>query len=120
MLGLSRIAVGAPIMSVIRALVRHGKALPALASIITSLLIAPTAAQEDARIRLQLMWQHQAQFAGIYAAVQKGFYERERLRVELIEGGPGINPVDVLAKGDADVALAWLPSAIDARVRGRD
>jgi NitT/TauT family transport system substrate-binding protein len=108
------------IMPVIRTLVRHGKALPALAFIMTSLLIAPSAAQGDARIRLQLMWQHQAQFAGIYAAVQKGFYERERLRVELIEGGPGINPVDVLAKGKADVALAWLPSAIDARVHGRD
>ena len=114
------IAVWGTIMPVTRALMRHSKVLPALAFIMTSLLAAPSAAQEDARIRLQLMWAHQAQFAGIYAAIQKGFYERERLRVELIEGGPGINPINVLAKGEADVAVAWLPYAIDARARGHD
>jgi NitT/TauT family transport system substrate-binding protein len=107
-------------MSIIRALVQHGKALPALAFIITSFLTAPSNAQEPDRLRLQLMWVHQAQFAGIYAAIQKGFYERERLRVELIEGGPCINPINVLAKGEADVAVAWLPYAIDARARGDD
>jgi NitT/TauT family transport system substrate-binding protein len=80
----------------------------------------PAAAQSPDSVRVQLMWHHQAQFAGIYVARQKGFYERERIAVELIEGGPGINPVEVLANGQADVALAWLPSAIDARTRGRE
>jgi uncharacterized membrane protein YeiH/ABC-type nitrate/sulfonate/bicarbonate transport system substrate-binding protein len=96
------------------------RALPAILVTSISLAAAPTCAQELDTVRLQLMWFNQARFAGVYVARQKGFYERERIAVELIEGGPGINPVDVLADGRADVALAWLPSAIDARTRGRE
>src|SRR5262245_9615666 len=109
-------------MPFIRALVQHGKTLQVLVCVIVILPLFTTrsAAQEPDRLRLQLMWVHQAQFAGIYTAIQKGFYERERLRVELIEGGPGINPINVLAKGEADVAVAWLPYAIDARARGHE
>jgi NitT/TauT family transport system substrate-binding protein len=109
-------------MFVIRSLLRRGKALQVLAVIIVTLplFVIQSAAQEPDRLRLQLMWVHQAQFAGIYTAIQKGFYERERLRVELIEGGPGINPIDVLGKGEADAAVAWLPYAISARARGQD
>src|SRR5262245_48593656 len=118
---LGPIGVGGIVMPVIKALAR-GRMLPVLAFIIVilPLFVTASAAQEPDRLRLQLMWRHQAQFAGIYAAIQKGFYERERLRVELIEGGPGINPIDVLSKGEADVAVAWLPYAMDARARGRD
>src|SRR5690348_11658252 len=66
------------------------------------------------------MWFNQAQFAGVYLARDKGLYAREGLEVTPIEGGPGIVPADVIAKGGAEVATAWLPSAIDARRRGED
>ncbi len=66
------------------------------------------------------MWFNQAQFAGVYMARDKGLYAREGLDVTAIEGGPGIVPADVVARGGADVATAWLPSAIDARRRGED
>jgi uncharacterized membrane protein YeiH/ABC-type nitrate/sulfonate/bicarbonate transport system substrate-binding protein len=110
-------------MSVTRTLVQHLATLRAVAPILCALLpmsAVPAVAQAPDRVRLQLMWYHQAQFAGIYVAIHKGFYERERIAAELIEGGPGISPAEVLAKGEADVALAWLPAAIDARVRGRE
>ena len=110
-------------MSVTRTLVQHLAPLRAVAPILFALLpvsTMPAAAQTPDRVRLQLMWYHQAQFAGIYVALQKGLYRRERIAVELIEGGPGISPVEVLANGEADVAIAWLPSAMDARVRGRE
>src|SRR5581483_8025810 len=77
-------------------------------------------AQTLDRVRLQLMWFNQAQFAGVYVARDKGLYAQEGLDVTAIEGGPGIVPADVVAKGGADVATAWLPSAIDARRRGED
>ena len=102
---------------------QHLATLRAVAPILFALLpvsAVPAVAQAPDRVRLQLMWYHQAQFAGIYDALHKGFYGRERIAVELIEGGPGISPIEVLAKGEADAALAWLPSAIDARVRGRE
>jgi NitT/TauT family transport system substrate-binding protein len=110
-------------MSVTRTLVQHLATLRAVAPILCALLPVSTmaaVAQAPDRVRLQLMWYHQAQFAGIYVALQKGFYGREHIAAELIEGGPGTSPAEVLAKGEADVALAWLPSAIDARVRGRE
>src|SRR6266852_6398153 len=110
-------------MSVTRTLGQHLAPLRAVAPILFALLpmlATPAVAQAPDRVRLQLMWYHQAQFAGFYVALHKGFYGRERIAVELIEGGPGISPIEVLAKGEADVAVAWLPSAIDARVRGRD
>lgn len=39
---------------------------------------------------MQLSWKHQFQFAGYYAAIEKGFYKDEGLNVELVEGGPGV------------------------------
>ena len=41
-------------------------------------------------IKMQLSWKHQFQFAGFYAAIEKGFYNAQGLNVELLEGGPGI------------------------------
>jgi NitT/TauT family transport system substrate-binding protein len=72
------------------------------------------------RVRVQMMWTHQAQFAGFYAAVVNGFYERERLAVDLVEGGPGIDTLKQLTDGRVDVAMGWLPAAIEARQSGHD
>ncbi len=37
------------------------------------------------KVRLQLKWKHQFQFAGYYAAIEKGFYKNAGLEVTLIE-----------------------------------
>ncbi|MDQ6969004.1 MAG: ABC transporter substrate-binding protein, partial [Mariprofundus sp.] len=42
---------------------------------------------QASHIHVQLKWQHQFQFAGFYAALEKGFYADEGLEVDLIEGG---------------------------------
>ena len=42
-------------------------------------------------VKMQLSWKHQFQFAGYYAALEKGFYKAEGLEVELLEGGPGVS-----------------------------
>lgn len=80
----------------------------------------PACAQEHDPVRVQLRWFHQAQFAGIYTAVARGFYEAENIVVDLSEGGPGINPLQRLASGQVDVAVGWLPNAIALRQRGHD
>ncbi|MGB1310087.1 MAG: diguanylate cyclase [Leucothrix sp.] len=54
------------------------------------LLSLANAAVNDA-VKMQLSWVHQFQFAGYYAALEKGFYEEEGLEVTLLEGGPGIS-----------------------------
>ncbi|MBK7056400.1 MAG: ABC transporter substrate-binding protein [Leptospiraceae bacterium] len=37
------------------------------------------------RIHLQLKWYHQFQFAGYYAAIEKGYYSDVGLDVQLVE-----------------------------------
>ncbi|MBU1041503.1 MAG: PAS domain S-box protein [Proteobacteria bacterium] len=56
-------------------------------------------------IRLQLKWRHQFQFAGYYAAVDKGYFRNEGLDVTLVEGRGGIIPSQVLARGEAEFAV---------------
>ncbi len=69
-------------------------------------------------VRLQLQWVTQAQFAGYYVALEKGYYEEEGLDVTILPGGPDIAPPQVLAGGGADVMLNWMPSALAAREKG--
>ncbi|OAN86274.1 ABC transporter substrate-binding protein [Sulfitobacter geojensis] len=69
-------------------------------------------------VTLQLQWVTQAQFAGYYVALDKGFYEEEGLDVTVLAGGPDIAPPQVLAGGGADAMLNWMPSALAAREKG--
>lgn len=69
-------------------------------------------------VTLQLQWVTQAQFAGYYVALDKGFYEAEGLNVTVLAGGPDIAPPQVLAGGGADAMLNWMPSALAAREKG--
>nr|WP_246710415.1 MULTISPECIES: ABC transporter substrate-binding protein [unclassified Martelella] len=69
-------------------------------------------------ITLQLKWVTQAQFAGYYVALEKGFYEEEGLDVTIKPGGPDIAPAQVLAGGGADVIVDWMPSALATREKG--
>jgi NitT/TauT family transport system substrate-binding protein len=76
------------------------------------------AASGPAKVRLQLQWFTQAQFAGYIAAVEKGFYRDEGLDVEILEGGTDIVPQTQLAQGQADYAIAWVPKALQSREQG--
>lgn len=69
-------------------------------------------------VSLQLQWFVQAQFAGYYAAKDKGFYEEQCLDVTILEGGVDIVPQTVLAQGGADFAIAWVPKALSSREQG--
>jgi NitT/TauT family transport system substrate-binding protein len=76
------------------------------------------AAQAADDVRLQLKWVTQAQFAGYYVALEKGFYDAEGLNVTILPGGPDIAPSQVIAGGGADVVIDWMPSALAAREKG--
>ena len=69
-------------------------------------------------VKLQLQWVTQAQFAGYFAAIDKGYYEAQCLDVTILEGAVDIVPQTVLANGDADFALAWVPKALASREAG--
>jgi len=69
-------------------------------------------------VTLQLQWVAQAQFAGYYAAVEQGYYEDEGLDVTIEEGGADIVPQDVLASGDVDYAISWVPKVLGSIEQG--
>ena len=70
------------------------------------------------KVKLQLQWVTQAQFAGYLAAADQGYYKDEGLDVEILEGGVDIVPQTVLAQGQADYAIAWVPKALASREQG--
>ncbi len=56
-------------------------------------------------VRLQLKWKHQFQFAGYYAALEKGYYREAGLDVEIIEASPEHDPVDSVLEGGAEYGV---------------
>src|SRR5262250_1106478 len=59
-----------------------------------------------APVRLQLKWRHQFQFAGFYAALEKGYYKEAGFDVTIIPATAGIDPVETVLKGGADFGIA--------------
>ncbi len=62
--------------------------------------IAVTSPSENV-VDLQLRWHHQFQFAGYYAALEKGFYKEEGIDVRLHAGDPEHQPVSEVLSGRA-------------------
>lgn len=79
-------------------------------------LAAPAWSADD--VTLQLKWVTQAQFAGYYVALDKGYYDEEGLNVTIKPGGPDIAPEQVISGGSADVIVTWMAAALAARERG--
>lgn len=69
-------------------------------------------------VTLQLQWVTQAQFAGYYAAVEQGYYADEGLDVTIQEAGTDTVPQDVLASGDVDYAISWVPKVLGSIENG--
>jgi len=69
-------------------------------------------------VKLQLQWFIQSQFAGYYAAIEKGCYAEAGLDVQILEGGVDIVPQTVLADGQADFAISWVPKSLASREAG--
>jgi len=63
--------------------------------------------KENEKIKLQLQWKQQFEFAGFYAAKERGFYKEVGLDVELIEYDSQMNIVDEIFKGNAEYGLTY-------------
>ena len=77
-----------------------------------------SAAADLTKVKLQLQWFAQAQFAGYYAAVAQKYYEAEGLDVTIVEGGADIVPQDVLSAGTVDYAISWVPKVLGSIEKG--
>jgi len=59
------------------------------------------------KVTLQLQWKHQFEFAGFYAAKEKGFYEDVGLDVSFTEFDENTNITDEVIKGKAQYGLSY-------------
>lgn len=75
----------------------------------TGFLVAPQPASGNSppidTVHLQLKWHHQFQFAGYYAALEKGFYKDEGLNVVIHEGGPNVDVAERIRSGEANFGV---------------
>ncbi|MCY4069702.1 MAG: ABC transporter substrate-binding protein [Chloroflexi bacterium] len=69
-------------------------------------------------VSVQLQWVTQAQFAGYYVARELGFYADEGLDVTIIESEGDLQPVEVVAAGDAELGVTWLPKTLKSNEGG--
>ena len=81
---------------------------------------ATAPAGELTPVRLQLQWVTQSQFAGYYAALDQGYYADEGLDVTILEGAVEIVPQQVVAAGEAEFGIAWVPKVLASREQGAD
>ena len=73
-------------------------------TIAAALFVIPLTTSAET-VSLQLKWSHQFQFAGYYAAIEKGFYREEGLDVILREGLPATNLINEVTSGNADFGV---------------
>ena len=86
---------------------RHGLCVAAISILILIHTIPALCAQFALEpVAIQLRWHHQFQFAGYYAAVEKGFYADEGLEVSLREFEPGMNRIAPVLDGRAQYGIA--------------
>jgi NitT/TauT family transport system substrate-binding protein len=83
-------------------------------------VFASTAMAQSApdKVRLQIKWVPQAQFAGYFVALDKGYYSAENLDVEIVPGGPDIVSEQQVANGQADFGVDWVASFLAFRDKG--
>jgi len=87
-----------------------------LVSLFLFLLLSPAWALE--KVTVQLNWKHQFQFAGYYAAIEKGYFRDAGFEVSLRELAEGHDPIDEVLKGNADYGVAASELAL-SRARGK-
>lgn len=81
--------------------------------------INPAWSTELEPVTLQLKWKHQFQFAGYYAAKEKGFYREAGLDVTILEASSGIDPIKEVTSGHAQFGVGTSELILN-RYRGDD
>jgi len=70
-------------------------------------------------VTLQLQWVTQAQFAGYYVALDKGWYREEGIDLTIDPGGPDLVPADLVLAGRADFGTGLLADLVVAVQQGK-
>lgn len=80
---------------------------------------AATPTRAPTPVTVQLSFLHQAEFAGLYAAEQQGYFAAEGLQVSFVEGGPQVDFIAPVANGTAQFGIAQPADLILSRADGK-
>lgn len=76
-------------------------------------------AQSPSAVGLQLGWFANSQMAGDFTAIGKGYFKEAGLEVNIVPGGPSIDPVGVVASGSVPIGnVASIGVLVSGRSRG--
>lgn len=78
------------------------------------------ATPELEEVTVQLSWVHQAEFAGLYAADQLGYFAEEGIDVTFVEGGQEVDSIAPVASGSVQFGIAQPANLLLARSSGSD
>ncbi len=122
---MSRLRWLLPLLASVLVMAACSVAQPGAAPAAESDTTTPAAAEEAASadltpVRLQLQWVTQSQFAGYYAALAQGYYADEGLDLTILEGAVEIVPQQVVAAGEAEFGIAWVPKVLASREQEAD
>ena len=75
--------------------------------ILLSIFLTVAHAKEVQKVSLQLHWKHQFEFAGFYAALEKGYYRDEGLNVDIIEVSEDINSIEEVVNSRVNYGVTY-------------
>ncbi len=85
--------------------------------ILTLIIIESLCFAEEQAISLRLQWKHQFEFAGFYAAKEKGYYSDAGMDVDILEYHNGVNIISEVTSGDVDFGI-WGSGIIELGMEG--
>ncbi len=80
----------------------------------------PAAPESLTPVTLNLQWVTQAQFAGYYVALDKGWYKEEGLDLTIRPGGPDLSAIDAVRVGTAQFGTSLLADVIVGSQQSND
>jgi NitT/TauT family transport system substrate-binding protein len=104
-----------------RGLLKGGMTLAGLAALGTgpAKLLRYASAQTSTAMALQLGWFANAQMAGEFTAIGKGYFKDAGIDARIVPGGPSIDPVGVVASGSVPIGnVASIGVVMVGRSRG--
>ena len=96
------------------------KSLSVLIFLIACLLHSFAGQAQQTPLTFTPHWMPQAQFAGYYVALDKGYYKEAGLDVTIRHPSATENVVESLREGKCDIISLFLVTAIEARAKGTD
>jgi putative hydroxymethylpyrimidine transport system substrate-binding protein len=94
------------------------KKLVLLVAVFASIFIAACGSSDPEDIVVTLDWFQNANHAGIYEAVDKGYFEDEGLNVSVVPPADPSAILALIASGESDFAMFYQPDLLQARNEG--